>query len=242
MTDRLTIALAQLNPTVGGVEDNVACILKAREEARALGADLMLASELVVCGYPPEDLVLKPAFIDAVVAAVERLAQATSDGGPAVIAGSPWRDQGKVMNAALLLDQGRIAAVRYKHELPNYGVFDEKRVFAAGPLPGPMHLPRRAAGRADLRGHLVADDAAASWPASGAEMLLVPNGSPFEVEKLRPASRAGAGAGHRDRPAARLCQPGRRPGRARLRRRLVRHQRRRRARARSCRSGRKPSR
>jgi NAD+ synthase len=182
MTDRLAIALAQLNPTVGGIEGNVDCILKAREEARALGADLMLASELVVCGYPPEDLVLKPAFIDAVLAGIQSLAQATSDGGTAILVGSPWRDQGKVMNSALLLDQGRIASVRYKHDLPNYGVFDEKRLFAPGPLPGPMPF------RGVRLGVMVCEDmwtpdAAECLQESGAELLLVPNGSPYEFEK-----------------------------------------------------------
>jgi NAD+ synthase len=182
MTDRLAIALAQLNPTVGGIEGNVDCILKAREEARALGADLMLASELVVCGYPPEDLVLKPAFIDAVLAGIQILAQATSDGGTAILVGSPWRDQGKVMNSALLLDQGRIASVRYKHDLPNYGVFDEKRLFASGPLPGPMPF------RGVRLGVMVCEDmwtpdAAECLQESGAELLLVPNGSPYEFEK-----------------------------------------------------------
>ena len=182
MTDRLAIALAQLNPTVGGIEGNVDCILKAREQARALGADLMLASELVVCGYPPEDLVLKPAFIDAVLAGIQSLAQATSDGGTAILVGSPWRDQAKVMNSALLLDQGRIASVRYKHDLPNYGVFDEKRLFAPGPLPGPM--PFRGA----RLGVMVCEDmwtpdAAECLQESGAELLLVPNGSPYEFEK-----------------------------------------------------------
>jgi NAD+ synthase len=177
MTDRLAIALAQLNPTVGGIEGNVDCILKAREQARALGADLMLASELVVCGYPPEDLVLKPAFIDAVLAGIQTLAQATSDGGTAILVGSPWRDQGKVMNSALLLDQGRIASVRYKHDLPNYGVFDEKRLFAPGPLPGPMPF------RGVRLGVMVCEDmwtpdAAECLQESGAELLLVPNGSP----------------------------------------------------------------
>ena len=182
MTDRLAIALAQLNPTVGGIEGNVDCILKAREQARALGADLMLASELVVCGYPPEDLVLKPAFIDAVLAGIQTLAQATSDGGTAILVGSPWRDQGKVMNSALLLDQGRIASVRYKHDLPNYGVFDEKRLFAPGPLPGPMPF------RGVRLGVMVCEDmwtpdAAECLQESGAELLLVPNGSPYEFEK-----------------------------------------------------------
>jgi NAD+ synthase len=182
MTDRLAIALAQLNPTVGGVEGNVQRILKAREEAARLGADLMLASELIVSGYPPEDLVLKPAFVDATMAAVERLGQATAGGGPALIIGSPWRDGAKVMNAALLLDEGRIASIRYKHDLPNYGVFDEKRLFASGPLPGPMPF------RGVRLGVMVCEDmwtpdAAECLQESGAELLLVPNGSPFEFEK-----------------------------------------------------------
>jgi NAD+ synthase len=182
MTDRLAIALAQLNPTVGGVEGNAERILKAREEAARLGADLMLASELIVSGYPPEDLVLKPAFVDAAMAAVRRLADATAEGGPAMILGSPWRDGSKVMNAALLLDEGRIASIRYKHDLPNYGVFDEKRLFAPGPLPGPMPF------RGVRLGVMVCEDmwtpdAAECLQESGAELLLVPNGSPFEFEK-----------------------------------------------------------
>ncbi len=182
MTDRLAIALAQLNPTVGGVEGNAERLLKAREEARGLGADLMLASELYVSGYPPEDLVLKPAFIDSVRGAVERLAEATGDGGPAILVGAPWRDQGKVMNAALLLDRGRIASIRFKHDLPNYGVFDEKRLFTPGPLPGPIPF------RGVRLGVMICEDmwtpdAAECLQESGAELLLVPNGSPFEFEK-----------------------------------------------------------
>ncbi|MCI0431466.1 MAG: NAD+ synthase [Rhodospirillales bacterium] len=182
MTDRLAIALAQLNPTVGGVEGNAERLLKAREEARGLGVDLMLASELYVSGYPPEDLVLKPAFIDSVRGAVERLAGATGDGGPAILVGAPWRDQGKVMNAALLLDRGRIASIRFKHDLPNYGVFDEKRLFTPGPLPGPIPF------RGVRLGVMICEDmwtpdAAECLQESGAELLLVPNGSPFEFEK-----------------------------------------------------------
>jgi NAD+ synthase len=182
MTDRLAIALAQLNPTVGGVEANADRILKAREEAARLGADLMLGSELVVSGYPPEDLVLKPAFVNAAMAAVERLAKATSDGGPALIVGSPWGDQGKVMNAALLLEGGRIASIRYKHDLPNYGVFDEKRLFASGPLPGPMPFKGVRLGVMVCE-DMWTPDAAECLQESGAELLLVPNGSPFEFEK-----------------------------------------------------------
>jgi NAD+ synthase len=116
------------------------------------------------------------------MAAVERLAKATSDGGPALIVGSPWGDQGKVMNAALLLEGGRIASIRYKHDLPNYGVFDEKRLFASGPLPGPMPFKGVRLGVMVCE-DMWTPDAAECLQESGAELLLVPNGSPFEFEK-----------------------------------------------------------
>src|SRR5581483_7444019 len=106
-------------------------------EARARGADLLVGTELVVSGYPPEDLVFRASFLDAVEAAVEKLAQQTSD-GPGIVLGAPWRDGAHVHNAVLLLDGGKIVGRRFKHHLPNYGVFDEQRVFAAGPAPGPM--------------------------------------------------------------------------------------------------------
>ena len=121
---------------------------------RAAGCDLVVFSELVTIGYPPEDLVLRPAVIDATRQAVEALAADTAVGG-AMLVTAPWAEAGAVYNAALLLAGGRIAAIRYKHELPNYGVFDEKRVFAAGPLPDACRFSRHAAGRADLRGHVV---------------------------------------------------------------------------------------
>ena len=104
------------------------------------GADLIVFSELFICGYPPEDLVLKPAFQAACRGAVEALARETADGGPAVLIGTPWVEDGKLYNAVALLDGGRIAALRYKVDLPNYGVFDEKRVFAPGPMPGPINF------------------------------------------------------------------------------------------------------
>ena len=138
MTDRLTIALAQLNPTVGDVAGNAALVRRARSQAR--DADLVVTSELAISGYPPEDLVLKRAFQEAVVREVNALAAETADGGPGIIVGAPWAENGALYNAALLLDGGKIAAVRLKHDLPNYGVFDEKRVFASGPLPGPVNF------------------------------------------------------------------------------------------------------
>src|SRR5262249_42987918 len=180
MKNRLTIALAQLNPTVGDVEGNLALVRNARKKAP--GADLIVCPELVLIGYPPEDLVLRPAVVDAIRKGIEELAPETVD-GPAVVVTAPWRDEGGLRNAALLLDGGRIAAIRYKHELPNYGVFDEKRVFEPGPPPDVVEF------RGVRLGIPICEDI---WfPAvvrrladQGAELMLVPNGSPFEHGKI----------------------------------------------------------
>jgi NAD+ synthase len=182
MTDQLTIALAQINPTVGSLDYNAALIRAARAEAAIAGADLVVYPELSICGYPPEDLVLKPFFLDKVEDAVHALAAETADGGPALLVGAPWRVDGHRHNAALLLDGGAIAAVRLKHDLPNYGPFDEKRVFTAGPLPGPVNF------RGVRLGVLICEDmwkpdVAETLAETGAELLVVPNGSPFEIDK-----------------------------------------------------------
>src|SRR4029079_17643721 len=131
------IAVAQLDSVVGDIDGNLARARKARDEARRQGADLVVFSELFIAGYPPEDLVLKPALQDACHKAVEAFAGDTADGGPGVVVGTPWPEAGKVYNAVALLDAGTIVGLRYKVELPNYGVFDELRVFEKGPLPGP---------------------------------------------------------------------------------------------------------
>ena len=182
MTDSISIALAQLNPTVGDVAGNIAALRRARAEAAAQGADLVVTSELFVAGYPPEDLVLKPAFQDAVEAAVKAFARETADGGPAVIAGAPWRTDGKLYNAALLLEGGAVSYVRLKHELPNYGVFDEKRVFAAGPAPGPVVFKGVRLGL-QVCEDMWFPDVSETLGESGAEILVVINGSPFESDK-----------------------------------------------------------
>ncbi|HQU03073.1 MAG TPA: nitrilase-related carbon-nitrogen hydrolase, partial [Acetobacteraceae bacterium] len=169
-------------PHVGGIDTNLAMIRAARDEARRLGADLLVTPELSICGYPPEDLVLKPAFVQACMAAVEKLAAETADGGPGMIVGLPWRQGEALHNAAFLLDGGQITARRAKHELPNYGVFDEKRVFAPGPAPGPVVF------RGFRLGLMICEDwwlpaVSETLAESGAEILLSINGSPFEAGK-----------------------------------------------------------
>src|SRR5215470_13313777 len=139
-TDRLAITVAQLNPTVGDVAGNAEKARAARAQAAREGADLVAFPELYICGYPPEDLVLKPALQAACRAKVEELARATADGGPAMLIGTPWVEDGRLYNAVALLDRGRIASVRLKVNLPNYGVFDERRVFAPGPVQSPINF------------------------------------------------------------------------------------------------------
>jgi NAD+ synthase len=182
MTDTLAIALAQLNPTVGAVEANLAKARTARREARAQGADLVLFPELYMSGYPPEDLVLRPSFVAACRQAVEALAQDTSDGGPAVLMGTPWADNGALYNSVVLLDGGKVEAVRLKYDLPNYGVFDEKRVFKAGPAPGPVNFRGVRLG-VPICEDIWTEEVVECLMETGAELLLVPNGSPYEHDK-----------------------------------------------------------
>jgi NAD+ synthase len=180
MTNQLNIAIAQLNQRVGDLAGNAAAMLKWR--AKAGGADLIVFPEQQLIGYPAEDLVLKPAFAARAAEELTKLAAATADGGPAMLVGSIFADDGALYNGIALLDGGRIAAVRYKHELPNYGTFDEKRIFAAGPLPEPIEF------RGVRLGVPICED---GWlaPVSlhlkqrGAELLISTNGSPYEIDK-----------------------------------------------------------
>ena len=179
MTDKLTIALAQLNPTLGAINANLAKARETRVQAR--DADLILFPELFICGYPPEDLVLRPTFVAACKAAVEELAKDTVS-GPAVLIGLPWRDGEKLHNAVALLANGRIETLRYKHDLPNYGVFDEKRVFQPGPAPGPIAFKGVRLG-VPICEDIWTEETCETLAETGAEILLVPNGSPFERNK-----------------------------------------------------------
>ena len=182
------ITLAQLNPTVGDVTGNAAKARAARVTAKAAGADLVVLSELFIAGYPPEDLVLKPAFQSACRAAIEELARDTADGGPAMLIGTPWVEDGKLYNACALLDEGKVAAIRFKANLPNYGVFDEKRLFARGPAAGPVTVRGIRVGVPICEDIWLEESAeyenvVECLAETGAEILIVPNGSPYARDK-----------------------------------------------------------
>ncbi|HKD48876.1 MAG TPA: NAD+ synthase [Rhizomicrobium sp.] len=179
MTGSFRIALAQLNPVMGDIAGNLSKARAAR--AQAAQADVILYSELFITGYPPEDLVLKGALQADARQAVESLAAETVS-GPAILIGAPWMEEGKLYNAMLLLDSGRIAGRSFKHELPNYGVFDEKRVFTQGPLPGPLNVRGVRLG-IPICEDIWNPDACECLSETGAEILAVPNGSPFEAGK-----------------------------------------------------------
>jgi NAD+ synthase len=183
MTDVIRIAVAQLNPIVGDVRGNRKLALDTARDANAKGADLVLFTELFISGYPPEDLVSKPAFVQACMEAVQGLAHDLGEGhSPAVLIGTPWAENGCVYNAVLLIEGGRVDAIRYKADLPNYSVFDEKRNFTAGGLPSPINF------RGVRLGVPICEDiwreaVCECLAESGAELLLVPNGSPFTLHK-----------------------------------------------------------
>ncbi|MEP6869964.1 MAG: NAD+ synthase, partial [Novosphingobium sp.] len=180
MPDTLKITFAQLNQSVGDLAGNAAAMLAARE--RAGNADLIVFPELQLIGYPPEDLILKPALIQRAASELTKLASATADGGPAMLVGSVFVQDGALHNGVALLDQGKVAAIRLKHELPNYGTFDEMRLFQPGPLPEPIIF------RGVMIGVPICEDI---WHPDvcrhladfGAELFLCVNGSPYEIDK-----------------------------------------------------------
>ena len=180
MTDRLTIAFAQLNQRVGDLAGNAKAMLEWRDKAE--GADLVVFPELQLTGYPPEDLVLKPEFVRRAMEEAERLVDSTAGGGPAILFGSIHREGGLDYNAVILAEGGKLVARRLKHELPNYGTFDEKRVFAHGPLPEPVEWRGVKLG-VPICEDIWLESVIAHLVERGAEMLLVPNGSPYEIHK-----------------------------------------------------------
>ena len=180
MTDSLTIALAQLNPTVGDLPGNLEKLRQARRDAGEV--DLVITPELSIAGYFPEDLIDRPGFTRDCMIAVQKLAAETAQGGPAIIVGSPWFDDGVIYNAALLLDGGEVKAKRYKHFLPNYGVFDDQRNFRPGPLQGPIEFRGVPIGLTICE-DIWFPDLVETVQESGAEIIIAINGSPYEDGK-----------------------------------------------------------
>lgn len=179
MIGGLNIAVAQINPIVGHISHNLDLVAKALDVCK--DADIVVFPELVICGYPPEDLVLKPSFVQLCKKAAQDFISKRK-GGPAYILTTPWEENGKHYNAALFVANGKILSITYKKNLPNYGVFDEWRVFEPGPLPEPV----------DFKGHKLGviicediwfDECAKHLKQQGAEILLSPNGSPFNLTK-----------------------------------------------------------
>ncbi len=182
MARKFRITLAQLDPTVGALKENAELAMKAWEEGRAAGADLVALPEMFITGYQTQDLVMKPAFHRAAMAEVEALARASAD-GPAMAIGGPHAEDGKLYNAYFILEGGQIKARVLKQKLPNETVFDEVRLFDPGPPQGPYSIgPLRI-------GTPICEDAwspevAETLAETGAEILLVPNGSPYYRNKL----------------------------------------------------------
>lgn len=183
MTDRLLIAAAQLNATVGDIDGNTQKVLEARQQAAAQGADIVVLPETYLSGYQVDDLVQVSGFLDHMAAAIDRLAAATADGGPAIVVGAPRREGGQILNSVYALDEGRVISIRDKDRLPGTGVFDDPRNFDRGGMPGPVML------RGVLIGLPVCEDL---WHAdlvecleeNGAEMIIGVNASPFEKDKI----------------------------------------------------------
>ena len=183
MKETISFALAQINTTVGDISGNIDSFRKARNQAARDGIDVLLTSELAVSGYPPEDLILKKSFLDKIVKEVKSFARETKDGGPAILLGAPWRKKGKIFNAALLLAGGKILGEALKCELPNYGVFDEKRIFSSSSNPTPIKFKSRRLGIMiceDMWNQKVAKCLAEKK----ADILISINGSPFELGKI----------------------------------------------------------
>ena len=185
MTDRISILTAQLNPVVGDIKGNLAKARAALSQARIRGADLIVFPEMFLMGYPPEDLVLKPSAVEACKAALEQLVEDTK-GGTAILIGLPWRQGKKLHNAVALLDDGHLVALRFKHDLPNYAVFDEKRVFAPGPVPDIVKWRGIRLGL-PICEDIWCETVPKALIDQGAEMMIVINGSPWRrtIERER---------------------------------------------------------
>ena len=178
MSKKLRILVAQLNPVVGDIRGNLELARGALAEGKAKGADLVVLSELFILGYPAEDLVLKPAAVEDSMKAVKTLAAETAD-APDMIIGAPWMEDGKRHNSAVWLSGGAIKGRYDKRELPNYGVFDEKRIFDAGDGPPPVFEFHGVKIGVAICEDIWYPRVPSELHDAGADMLIVPNGSPW---------------------------------------------------------------
>ena len=181
MTKSFRITLAQLNPTVGDIEGNRTKAQKVWEDARAAGSDLVAFPEMFITGYQTQDLVMRPAFFREAMEHIANLAWDCAD-GPAIAIGGPYAEGDALYNAYYVLERGRVAATVLKHHLPNDAVFDEERLFEAGPISGPYRVGPIRIGSPICEDSWYPDVAEAQVE-SGAEILLIPNGSPYYRDK-----------------------------------------------------------
>ena len=181
MKSNIKIFLCQLNFHVGNLNKNLDNIITTREKVKSQDGDLCIFSELSITGYPPEDLVLKKSFIVNVEEVINKLISLSKDGGPAIIVGYPRNDNGKLKNSAALIDNGTISIVD-KFHLPNYGVFDEARVFDSERVSGPISFMGIRLGLMICE-DMWFSDVSESLQESGAQILIVINGSPFDQNK-----------------------------------------------------------
>ncbi len=182
MTKSLGIAVAQLNAHVGDVFGNIDRLSKARKKATSNGADVIVTPEMFLSGYPCDDLVLRDDFMREIALGIEQLKTLTADGGAAIIVGAPWAENGSIFNSVFVLDDGKVIARRDKVKLPNYGVFDDKRNFVAGALPGPVMLRGLKFGL-PICEDIWEPDVVECLAESGADLIIALNASPFDSAK-----------------------------------------------------------
>jgi NAD+ synthase len=182
MSDRFRLTVAQLNPTVGDLQGNAAQARKAWAEGKAAGADMVALPEMFITGYNAQDLVMKPAFHAEAIAVIEALARDCAD-GPTLAVGGPWIEGTELYNAYHICTGGRVVARVLKHHLPNETVFDEERIFDSGPVSGPYVVNGTRIG-SPVCEDAWHEDVAETLAETGAEFLLVPNGSPYYRDKF----------------------------------------------------------
>ncbi|NOX72885.1 MAG: NAD+ synthase [Alphaproteobacteria bacterium] len=182
MTDNFRLTLAQLNPTLGDLAGNAAKAVIAFHAAKAADSDMLALPEMFISGYQAQDLVLKPAFTADVMAHVAKLARDCAD-GPTIGIGGPLAEGGKLYNAYFILKGGKIVATVKKHHLPNYNVFDEERLFASGEITGPYSVGPIRIGT-PICEDAWHEDVCEALQESGADILLIPNGSPYFRDKF----------------------------------------------------------